>query len=95
MNKKSKDNLIKEVFALAVPIMIQNGITNAAGLIDNLMVGSISTEAMTAVSIASQLIFVFNLAIFGGMSGPGIYGAQYYGNNDTEGVRNVFRIVQS
>lgn len=92
MNKKSKDNLIKEVFALAVPIMIQNGITNAAGLIDNLMVGSISTEAMTAVSIASQLIFVFNLAIFGGMSGPGIYGAQYYGNNDTEGVRNVFRI---
>lgn len=91
-----KTKQYKEVFRrttmLAVPIMVQNAITNAAGLIDNIMVGSIDTEAMTAVSIAGQLIFVFNLAIFGGLSGPGIFGAQYYGRKDTEGVRNVFRI---
>ena len=54
-------------------MMIQNGITNMVSLVDNIMVGSQGTEAMTAVSIASQLIFVFNLAIFGGLSGPGIY----------------------
>ncbi len=77
---------------LAVPMMIQNGVTNMVGLVDNVMVGSLNTEAMTAVSIVGQLIFVFNLAVFGGLSGPGIYGAQYYGQNNTEGFRSTFRI---
>ena len=73
-------------------MMIQNGITNMVSLVDNIMVGSQGTEAMTAVSIASQLIFVFNLAIFGGLSGPGIYGAQYYGQHNLKGFQNTFRI---
>lgn len=81
-----------QALRLAVPMMIQNGITNAVGLIDNVMVGSLGTEAMTAVSIAGQLIFVFNLMIFGGLSGPGIYAAQFYGNRNTEGFKNTFRI---
>ncbi len=84
--------IYKRAFALAVPMMIQNGITNMVGLIDNVMVGSLETEAMTAVSIVGQLMFVFNLAVFGGMSGPGIYGAQYFGQNNTEGIRSVFRM---
>ena len=73
-------------------MMIQNGITNAVGLIDNIMVGSLGTESMTAVSIVGQLIFVFNLSIFGGLSGPGIYGAQYYGQGNDEGVKSIFRL---
>lgn len=77
---------------LAVPMMIQNGITNAVSLVDNLMVGSLGTEPMTGVSIVSQLLFVFSLAIFGGLSGPGIYGAQYYGKGNKEGYQNVFRL---
>lgn len=90
--KKINNDIYKKTLLLAVPIMIQNGITNAVGLVDNLMVGSLGTEAMTAVSISGQLIFVFNLALFGALSGPGIFGAQYYGKGDTEGVKNVFRI---
>ncbi|MDE6031626.1 MAG: MATE family efflux transporter, partial [Oscillospiraceae bacterium] len=77
---------------LAVPMMIQNGITNAVSLVDNVMVGKLGTEAITAVSIAGQLIFVFNLAIFGGLSGPGIYGAQYYGQKNNEGFQSTVRI---
>jgi len=84
--------LYLQALALAVPMMIQNGITNAVGLVDNLMVGSLGTESMTGVSISGQLIFVFNLAIFGALSGPGIFGAQYFGNRDMEGVRKTFRI---
>ena len=87
-----QDSIYKKVFTLAIPMMIQNGITNAVGLVDNIMVGSLGTENMTAVSIVGQLIFVFNLAVFGGLSGPGIYGAQYYGHGDEEGVRNIFRL---
>ena len=87
-----KRDVYKKALFLAVPMMIQNGITNAVGLVDNVMVGSLGTESMTAVSIVVQLIFVFNLSVFGGLSGPGIYGAQYYGQGNQEGVRNVFRI---
>ena len=87
-----QESIYKKVFTLAIPMMIQNGITNAVGLVDNIMVGSLGTENMTAVSIVGQLIFVFNLAVFGGLSGPGIYGAQYYGHGDEEGVKNIFRL---
>lgn len=89
---EEKDNIYKRALVLAIPMMIQNGITNMVSLIDNVMVGSLGTEEMTAVSIVGQLIFVFNLAIFGGISGPGIYGAQYYGQRNIEGFRNTFRI---
>ena len=77
---------------LAVPIMIQNGVTNAVVLVDHIMVGSLGTEAMTAVSIIGQLLFVFSLAIFGGISGSGIYAAQFYGQGNTEGVRAATRM---
>lgn len=88
----TKKDIYKKALLLAVPMMIQNGITNMVGLIDNIMVGSVGTEAITAVSIVGQLMFVFNLAIFGGISGPGIYGAQYYGKGNQEGFKNTFRI---
>lgn len=84
--------IYKAALRLAVPMMIQNGITNAVGLVDNVMVGSIGSEAITAVSIITQLIFVFNLAVFGGLSGPGIYGAQYFGQNNLDGFQNTVRI---
>lgn len=86
------NNIYKKALKLAVPMMIQNGITNAVGLVDNVMVGSLGTDAVTAVSIIGQLIFVFNLAIFGGLSGPGIYAAQYYGQGNTKGFQDAFRI---
>lgn len=88
----NKRNIYARALNLAIPMMIQNGIANAVGLVDNIMVGSLGTEAITGVSIAGQLVFVYSLAIFGGVSGPGIYGAQYYGKGDYEGVRMVFRL---
>lgn len=84
--------ILKNAMFLAVPIMIQNGITNAVSLVDHIMVGSLGTESMTAVSIIGQLLFVFSLAIFGGISGPGIYAAQFYGQGNTEGVRAATRM---
>ncbi|MCR4803799.1 MAG: MATE family efflux transporter [Lachnospiraceae bacterium] len=87
-----KENIYKRALVFAIPMMIQNGITNGVSLVDNLMVGDLGTESMTGVSIAVQLLFVFSLAIFGGISGPGIYGAQYYGQGDTKGVQHVFRL---
>ena len=84
--------IYKKTLKIAVPMMIQNGITNAVGLVDNVMVGNLGTNAVTAVSIIGQLFFVFNLAIFGGLSGPGIYAAQYFGQKNIEGFRQTFRV---
>lgn len=81
----------KMVLAVAVPMMIQNGITNFVGLLDNIMVGRIGTEQMSGIAIVNQLLLVFNLAIFGAISGAGIFGAQFYGCGDQKGVRHTFR----
>ena len=81
----------KRVIALSLPIMIQNGITNFVNMLDNVMVGQVGTVQMTGVAIANQLIFVFNLCVFGALSGAGIFGAQFFGNGDHKGVRYTFR----
>jgi len=81
----------KTVLAVAVPIVIQNGITNFLGLLDNVMLGLVGTEQMSGVAIANQLFFVFNLCIFGGVSGAGLFAAQFHGAKNAEGVRMSFR----
>lgn len=81
----------KMVLMVVVPIIIQNGITNLVGMLDNIMVGRLGTEQMSGVAIVNQLMFVYNVCIFGAISGAGIFGAQFYGNGDHEGVRNTFR----
>lgn len=80
------------LFAVMIPILIQNIITNFVSLLDNVMVGLVGTEQMSGVAIVNQLIFVFVLCIFGGLAGAGIFTAQYYGRGDDEGIRNTFRI---
>lgn len=95
--KKFKEKFIgdkafyKMLFSVALPIMIQNGITNFVSLLDNIMVGRLGTEQMSGVAIVNQLMFVFYLVMFGGFSGAGIFTAQYYGNKDDEGIRHTFR----
>ena len=79
------------LLTIALPIMIKQGITSFVNMLDNIMVGRISTPAMSGVSIVGQLIFVFNLVIFGGMAGAGIFTAQYCGQHDDQGVMHTFR----
>lgn len=84
-------NFYKMVLAIAVPMMIQNGISNFVNLLDNLMIGRIGTNALSGVAIANQLMFVFFLLLFGATAGVGIFTAQYFGMGDTNGVRYTFR----
>ncbi len=81
----------KMVLALAVPIIIQNGITNFVNLLDNIMVGRLGTEPLSGVGIANQLVFVYTLCLFGGLSGAGIFTAQFFGKGDVDGMRHTFR----
>lgn len=81
----------KKVLMVAIPIMVQNGITNFIGLLDNVMVGAVGTEQMSGVSISNQLLFIFNLCVFGAVSAAGIFTAQFYGQGNEEGVRYTVR----
>ncbi len=81
----------RRVLGVAVPIIIQNGITNFVSLLDNIMVGQVGTMQMSGVSIVNQLLFVFNLCVFGAASGAGIFTAQFHGSRDQDGVRHTFR----
>lgn len=81
----------KRIIALTLPIMVQNLITNFVNMLDNVMIGKVGTVEMVGVAISNQLIFVFNLCLFGAISGAGIFGAQFYGNQDHKGVRHTFR----
>lgn len=99
MNTKTlKNNLIgdknfyRRVIAIVLPLIIQNTITNVVSLLDNVMVGNVGTLQMSAVAIVNQLIFVFNLCIFGGLAGAGIFSTQFAGAGDNDGVRHCFRM---
>ena len=79
------------VLAIAVPIMVQNAITNFVALLDNIMIGQLGTEAMSGVAIVNQLLFVFNVTIFGAVGGAGIFTSQFHGSGNPEGIRQTFR----
>lgn len=81
----------RRVLAVSLPIMVQNFITNFVSLLDNIMVGRVGTTAMTGVAIANQLMFVFNLCIFGCVSASGIFTAQFFGRGDHRGVADTMR----
>lgn len=79
------------VITILAPLVVQNTVTNVVNLIDNVMVGAVGTLPMSAVAIVNQLLFIFNLAIWGGFSGAGIFGTQYVGAGDVAGIRYCFR----
>lgn len=80
------------VLVLVIPMIVQKGVTSFVNLLDNIMVGKLGTEQVAGVAIANQLMLVFNLCIFGAISGVGIFTAQYFGSENYKGVRDTFQL---
>ena len=81
----------RRVLRVAIPIIVQNGITNFVSMLDNIMVGQVGTVPMSGVSIVNNLLLIFNLCIFGAISGAGILTAQFHGSANEDGIRQTFR----
>ncbi len=81
----------KMVFAIALPMIVQNTITSFVNLLDNIMVGQLGTAQMSGVSVVNQLIFIFNLTVFGISTGAGVFTSQFFGSRDMTGVRQAMR----
>ena len=54
MNIRFDRKFIKHTMMIALPIMLQNGITNFVSMLDNIMVGRVGTDPMTGVSIVNS-----------------------------------------
>ena len=81
----------KMVLVIVIPIALQQLLTQFVSLIDNIMIGVVGTEQMSGVAISNQVLMVFNLAVFGIISGVSIFASQYHGSNDTIGVKKTFQ----
>ena len=88
-----KRSLRKEIVRLALPIALQQFMTALVGACDAIMLGKLSQDAMSAVSLATQVTFVFNLFMFAFMAGENMFVAQYYGKGDYTGISRVFSLV--
>ena len=93
MTDERKRSLRKEIVRLALPIALQQFMTALVGACDAIMLGKLSQDAMSAVSLATQVTFVFNLFMFAFMAGENMFVAQYYGKGDYTGISQVFSLV--
>lgn len=97
INKQLRSNLFgdkafyKMVFAIIIPFIVQNTISSFVNLLDNVMVGQLGKPQINGVAVANQLFFVFNICIFGSISGASIFGAQFFGAKDYENMRSAAR----
>lgn len=83
-----KDRELKNaVIKIGVPVALQNMLTSLLNMIDTVMIGSLGDGAVAAVGLANQWFFIFNLVIFGIVSGSSIYVSQFYGKGDFENMQ--------
>ena len=81
----------RTLLVILLPLVIQQGFTSFVNMLDTLMVGSLGEESLSAVGVVNQILMVFNLTLFGGLSGISIFGSQFAGKNDVDGMRQSFR----
>ena len=90
MQAHKKKGFYKELLALAVPIGLQNLLIALIGATDALMLGRLTQDAVAAVSLANQIVFIMNLFVGSVVGGAGALIAQYWGKGDRQMVKNLF-----
>lgn len=85
-------NFYKSILKLAFPIVMQNLMSTAVGSADVIMLGWVSQTALSASSLANQLMFVLNLMYCGIASGVTMLAAQYWGKKDTRTIEQIMGI---
>lgn len=85
----------KKLFTLVLPIAFQQFMLAAVSASDALMLGFVNQDTLSAVSLAGQVTFVFNLFMGGLTMGTSILAAQYYGKRDVPSIERIFAYVTS
>ena len=83
----------RELTRLALPISLQSLMLALVAAGDALMLGRVTQNEMTAVSLATQVQFVQNMFL-GAVTGAGaILGAQYWGKKDQKTIQDIFNLM--
>ena len=82
----------KDILRLAVPIVLQNIVTTAVNSADVIMLGFVGQDALSAGSLANQVMFILNLVYTGISSGVIMLAAQYWGKKDTKTIEHIMGI---
>lgn len=85
-----ENDFYKELLSFAVPIGLQNLLVALIGASDALMLGRLTQDAVSAVSLANQIAFIMNLFSGAVVGGGGALLAQYWGKGDRIMVKNLF-----
>lgn len=80
----------KKLFALALPISLQNLMLALVAAADAVMLGKLNQDAMASVSLATQIQFIQNMFVTAICFGIGVLGAQYWGKKDTAVLGKIF-----
>ena len=88
-------NFYKMLFAICIPIALQNIITQATSIADTLMLGAADSSGalLSASSLANNPFFILSLVCFGLASGSAILSAQYWGKNDLSAIRTIISMI--
>ena len=86
-------NFYKSLFALVIPIAIQNLITSAVNSADVFMLGFVGQAELSAVSLANQVQFLLSGLFFGITSGIVMLCSQYWGKKDTDTIQKIMGIA--
>ncbi len=92
MTREISEHFYRKVFAIALPIALQNIVSSSLNLIDTFMISSLSTASIAGVSAANKLFFIMFLFLFGISSGSSILTAQYWGVKDIKNIRRVLGV---
>lgn len=92
MKFESKREFIKFFIKLAIPVVIQQLLVNLLSITDTVMIGMISEDAISAVTVANKFFLIYNLAIFGLTNGIGLFISQYIGANDRIKYNGILRL---
>ena len=84
---------LEKAVRIALPVAMQGMLNTIVNLVDTMMIGTLGATAIAAVGLANKVFFVFNLLIFGIISGTGILAAQYWGNRDIKNIRKVLGLA--
>lgn len=88
----SDKSFLKNLFIIAVPIILQNFISSFVNILDTIMIGRLGTIELAAVGLGNQLFFLLNLILYGIGSGGMVFTAQFWGKKDFNGLQKTFSV---
>ena len=91
--KEVNKSFYKMVFALVMPMAMQNLINTAITSADVMMLGKVGETVLSASSLAGQVQFILSLIFFGITSGAAVLTAQYWGKQDTKTIEKIMGIA--